>query len=250
MIVGIATRMPSPRVTPRSAPSSSIAVTGSRVRRDEAVHRRETGECRDADGDQRDLRSPGDEVDDRHQQDQADLEEHRQPDDRPHGGHRPGQRRDPRPGPRSCRRPGRRRRSRPAAWRTSRRGRSARRRPRRSCRTRCVNEAMTSSRFSPAMAPTVRPPMVSARNGLSLTTVIRKTRSAIATRVAVISCQPGATGWMRSSARTVSSGVMSVLLADAEREVPLDDLVHTAVDLDHDAVLVRVPAARGSRTAR
>jgi hypothetical protein len=63
-----------------------------RVRRHEAVHRRESGQCRDPHGDQRHLRPSGDQVDDRHQQHQADLEEHRQPDDGPDQGHGPRQR--------------------------------------------------------------------------------------------------------------------------------------------------------------
>ncbi len=46
--------------------------------------------------DQRQLRAAGDEVDDRHQQDEADLEEHRQADDGADAGHRPRQRPRPR----------------------------------------------------------------------------------------------------------------------------------------------------------
>jgi len=57
-----------------------------------------------------------------------------------------------------------------------------------------VNDVMTSLRFSPAIAPTVSPPMIRARNGLSLTTVISTTSTAIPTSVAVISCHPGAAG--------------------------------------------------------
>ena len=63
---------------------AQVADRGDRagVRRHEAVHGREAGERRDADGDQRDLGAAGDQVDHRHQHDQADLEEHRQADDR------------------------------------------------------------------------------------------------------------------------------------------------------------------------
>ena len=70
-----------------------VADRGQRagVRRHQAVHGGEAGQRRDADGDQRDLRAAGDEVDHRHQQDEADLEEHRQPDDRADQGHRPRQ---------------------------------------------------------------------------------------------------------------------------------------------------------------
>ena len=39
--------------------------------------------------------------------------------------------------------------------------------------------------FSPAMIPTVKAPRISARNGLSLTTVIRTTITAIAASAAV-----------------------------------------------------------------
>ena len=62
------------------------------VRRDEAVHRRQAGQRRDADLDQRQSGAAGDQEDDRHQQDEADLEEHRQPDQRADQRHRPGQR--------------------------------------------------------------------------------------------------------------------------------------------------------------
>ena len=62
------------------------------VRRHEAVHRGKACQRRDSDGDQRQLRAPGDQVDHRHQQHQADLEEHRQADDRADQRHRPRQR--------------------------------------------------------------------------------------------------------------------------------------------------------------
>ena len=67
------------------------------VRRHQSVHRREAGQGRDADRDQRELRAAGDQVDHRHQQHQADLEEHRQADDRADQRHRPRQ--HPRAGP-------------------------------------------------------------------------------------------------------------------------------------------------------
>ena len=126
------------------------------------------------DGDQRDLGAAGHQVDDRHQQHQADLEEHRQADDRADQGHRPRQRPPRGLARRSCRRSGRRRRSRRAAWRTSRRARSGcRRRPRcrrtrrgRTAARRCRRRSLQM--FCPATAPTVSAPRVSDRNGCSL----------------------------------------------------------------------------------
>ena len=62
------------------------------VGRHQAVHGREAGEGGDADGDHGHLGAPGHQVDDRHQHHEADLEEHRQPDERTDAGHRPRQR--------------------------------------------------------------------------------------------------------------------------------------------------------------
>ena len=64
----------------------------SGVRRHQAVHGGKACERGDSDRDQRQLRALGDQVDDRHQQHQADLEEHRQADDRADQRHRPRQR--------------------------------------------------------------------------------------------------------------------------------------------------------------
>ena len=89
--VGIATSTPSISVVPRSASRVSIASERTGVRRHQAVHGREAGQRRDADGDHGHLGAPGDQVDDRHQQHQADLEEHRQADERADAGHRPRQ---------------------------------------------------------------------------------------------------------------------------------------------------------------
>jgi hypothetical protein len=66
------------------------------VRRHQPVHGGKPRQRWDSDGDERELRPLGDEVDDRHQQHEADLEEHRQADDGTHQRHCPRQR------PRRC----------------------------------------------------------------------------------------------------------------------------------------------------
>ena len=92
MIVGIATATPSARVRPEVGAEQVDGGQRAGVRRHEAVHRRKAGQRRDSDGDQRQLRAARHQVDDRHQQHEADLEEHRQADDRADQRHRPRQR--------------------------------------------------------------------------------------------------------------------------------------------------------------
>ena len=130
MTVGMATSRPSISVVPRSALRVSMAISGPGCGGTSPCIAERPGQRRDADGDHRELRATGDQVDHRHQQHEADLEEHRQADQRTDTGHRPGQRPLATRDRRWCRRSGRPRRSRPAAWRTSHRGRSASRRRR------------------------------------------------------------------------------------------------------------------------
>ena len=66
----------------------------ARVRRHQAVHRGQAGQGRDGDLHQRQTGTAGHQDDHRHQQHEADLEEHRQPDERADQRHRPGQRPD------------------------------------------------------------------------------------------------------------------------------------------------------------
>ena len=78
-----------------------------------------------------------------------------------------------------------------------------------------AKDLSTFCRSSPATMPTVNAPKISARNGCSLTTVIKTTITAIPARKARISCQPDATGSASlgaSSARIViASPIMKVI---------------------------------------
>ena len=89
--VGMATSTPSISVVPRFGAQGVDREERTGVGRHQTVHRREAGEGGDADGDHGQLGAPGHQVDDRHQQHQADLEEHRQADERADAGHRPRQ---------------------------------------------------------------------------------------------------------------------------------------------------------------
>ena len=134
--VGIATATPSAKRDAEVRAEQIDRGERSGVRRHQAVHRGKACQRGDSDGDQRQLRPLGDQIDDRHQQHQADLEEHRQADDRtrpaPSPTAAPAATRDRR----WCRRFRRRRRSRRAVWRTSHPARSIRPLRRRSSRIR------------------------------------------------------------------------------------------------------------------
>ena len=111
---------------------------------------------------------------------------------------------------------------------------------------------MTSLMFSPATMPTVRPPRISARNGCTLAQVISTTIRPMASRAAITSCHPRATGSTSGAAsargtRDMSAPVMRLLgvLVD----VGLDDGVDALVDVDRPGRARRVRAARGWRTA-
>ncbi len=113
MTVGIAMRMPKMRVRPRSAFERPIAVTGPGCGAPARAARRglRAPGCRSSSARSR---CAGHEDDDRHEEHDADLEEHGQPDDRRDHRHRPRQPPD-RPRRPSRRRSGWRRRSPPAA---------------------------------------------------------------------------------------------------------------------------------------
>ncbi len=177
----------------------------ARVRRHQPVHRGKPCQRGNSDGDQRQLRPLGHQVDDRHQQHQTDLEEHRQADDRRRPTPLPTAVPAVRRARRWCRRSRRHRRNPRAVWRTSHRARSGCPRPPRSCRIRRRTSRIRRRGCSIlATMPTVTAPKISARNGCSLATVISTTMSAIPASAATTNCHPAATG----SANSVSAARM------------------------------------------
>ena len=70
-----------------------------------------------------------------------------------------------------------------------------------------AKDLSTFCRSSPATMPTVNAPKISARNGCSLTTVIKTTITAIPARKARISCQPDATAVSRVKVSAYGHGV-------------------------------------------
>ena len=223
----------------------------SRVRRHEAVHRREAGQRRDADGDQRDLGAPGDQVDHRHQQHQADLEEHRQADDRPDRGHRPRQ--QPRP------------EARPTivstTWSAPPESASSLANiapsaistptPAAVVPNPVVNDAMTSREVLAGDGADGEPAQDQREERVELDD--RDQEDEQRDRDQRRGDQLPA-GRHRLDDVLGQHGepreLMSVLLADAAREVPLDDLVDTPVDARPRRRPRPARAARGSRTAR
>ena len=91
MTDGIAQINPNSSVRPRSAVQGGDRHQRAGVRRDETVQDREAGQRGNTDPEHRGVRAPGGEQHDRHQQDDADLEEQRDADQRGDARHRPRQ---------------------------------------------------------------------------------------------------------------------------------------------------------------